>query len=220
MILRYRPIGLLAAVAVLALAGPASAFAAVAPEATLTVHFADAVTLLAIDGAAVHVTAHQAGAVIGVFDGQTDAAGIAVLSDLPHETGEGGLVTLDVVAHKDTVFTDEETGCVANDAWDAARLAIPVDGVAVDVDFTADEQQSVSSIECPPDQPPPTGEVGGIVGTPGPTLPSTDSLAEAGPTESPGAVVLAGTLLVASAGVVFLVPRRPVARRRAGTHRR
>lgn len=223
MIHRYRRtwvlVAVLAGVAGL-VAAPAGALAAVAPDATLTVRFVDAVTLLAIDRAAIHVTAHQDGAVIGEFDGETDATGIAVLIDLPREAGEGGAVRLDVIAHKETSFTDGQTGCVFNDTWDAARLAVPVDGAAIEVEFTADEQQTISSLECPPDQVPPTGDVGGIIGTPGPTLPATDSLAGAGSSETPGALVVAGGLLVASAGFVFLVPRRRLARRRARTDRR
>ena len=110
MIHRYRRPGLLvAAVAALAAAllVPSFALAAVANETTLTVRFVDAVTLLPVDRAAVHVTAHQDGAVIDEVDGETDAAGVSVLINLPHETGEGGPVTLDVVAHKNTTFTDD-----------------------------------------------------------------------------------------------------------------
>jgi hypothetical protein len=208
---RYRRLWLLAGIVAGLVAAPAGALAAVAPEATLTVHFTDAVTLLAIDGAAIHVTAHQDGAVIGEFDGETDTAGIAVLVELPRETGEGGPVTLDVVAHKATTATDEESGCVSDDAWDAARMGVPVDGVAVEVDFTVDEQQSVSSIECPPGQPEPTGEVGAAVGTPGATLPPTDSLSSTS-TESTAVVAAAG-LVGLSAGLFMLLPRRRRARK-------
>ena len=45
---------------------------------------------------------------IDEVDGETDAAGVSVLINLPHETGEGGPVTLDVVAHKNTTFTDAD----------------------------------------------------------------------------------------------------------------
>ena len=216
MIHRYRrSFGLVAVLASLAglAAAPAGALAAVAPDATLTVHFADAVTLLAIDRAQVHVTARQDGAVIGEFEGETDAAGIAVLINLPHETGEGGPVTLDVVAHKESSFTDGESGCVAIDTWDAARRGVPVDGVALSVDFTVDEQQSVSSIECPPDQPAPTGDVGGAVGTPGRTLPPTDALSTAS-SDSAGTVVVAVGLVGLSAGLLMVLPRRRPATRR------
>jgi len=207
---RYRRPGLLVA-AVMAVAAallaPVTAFAAVANETTLTVTFVDAVTLLSVDRAAVHVTAHQDGAVIAEVDGETDAAGISVLINLPHETGEGGPVTLDVVAHKETSFTDAETGCVLNDSWDASRLGVPVDDVALEVAFTADEQQAVSSIECPPEVAPPTGEVGGAVGTPGATLPPTDSVAASGST-SPGSLAVIAALVGASVGLVVLAPRR------------
>ena len=212
MIHRYRRPGLLvAAVAALAAAllVPSFALAAVANEATLTVRFVDAVTLLSVDRAAVHVTAHQDGAVIAEVDGETDAAGISVLINLPHETGEGGPVTLDVVAHKETSFTDSDTGCVLNDSWDASRLGVPVDDVALEVAFTADEQQAVSSIECPPEVAPPTGEVGGAVGTPGATLPPTDSVAGSGSgSASPGSLAVIAGLLGASVGLVALAPRR------------
>ena len=214
MIHRYRRPGLLvAAVAALAAAllVPSFALAAVANETTLTVRFVDAVTLLSVDRAAVHVTAHQDGAVIGEVDGETDAAGVSVLINLPHETGEGGPVTLDVVAHKNTTFTDDQTGCVVTDTWDASRLAVPVDGVELTVEFTADEQQAVSSIECPPEVAPPTGEVGGAVGTPGPkpvaTLPPTDSIA-ANDGSSPGSMAVIAALVGASMGLLVLVPRR------------
>jgi hypothetical protein len=210
---RYRRLWLLAGIVAGLVAAPASALAAVAPEVTLTVHFADAVTLLAIDRADIHVTAHQDGAVIGEFDGETDAAGIAVLSDLPRETGEGGPVTLDIVAHKATSFTDAESGCVANDTWDAARLGVPVDDIALSVDFTVDEQQSVSSIECPPDQPAPTGEVSGAVGTPGRTLPPTD-VASSAPSGGAGTIMVAVGLVGLSAGMLMVLPRRRPATRR------
>ena len=212
MIHRYRRPGLLVA-AVMAVAAallaPVTAFAAVANQTTLTVTFVDAVTLLSVDRAAVHVTAHQDGAVIAEVDGETDAAGISVLINLPHETGEGGPVTLDVVAHKETSFTDSDTGCVLNDSWDASRLGVPVDDVALEVAFTADEQQAVSSIECPPEVAPPTGEVGGAVGTPGATLPPTDSVAgSASGSASPGSLAVIAGLLGGSVGLVVLVPRR------------
>ena len=165
------------------------------------------------------MTAHQDGAVIDEVDGETDAAGVSVLINLPHETGEGGPVTLDVVAHKNTTFTDAQTGCVVTDTWDASRLAVPVDGVELTVEFTADEQQAVSSIECPPEVAPPTGEVGGAVGTPGATaratLPPTDTIA-ANDGSSPGSLAVIAALVGASAGLVVLVPRRRRAAVRVG----
>ncbi len=219
MIRRYRRPGLLvAAVAALAAAllVPSFALAAVANETTLTVRFVDAVSLLSVDRAAVHVTAHQDGAVIDEVDGETDAAGVSVLINLPHETGEGGPVTLDVVAHKNTTFTDASTGCTMTDTWDASRLAVPVDGVELTVEFTADEQQAVSSIECPPEVAPPTGEVGGAVGTPG-AIGKGDAAADGQPLGAPmentgGAVVAAG-LVGLSASLLMLLPRRRRARR-------
>jgi hypothetical protein len=210
---RYRRLWLLAGIVAGLVAAPAGALAAVVPEATLTVHFADAATLLAIDRADIHVTAHQDGAVIGEFDGETDAAGIAVLIDLPYETGEGGVVTLDIVAHKASSLTDPESGCMANDTWDAARLDVPVDDVALSVEFTVDEQQSVSSIECPPDQPAPTGEVSGAFGTPRRTLPPTD-VASTAPSGGADTVVIAAGVVGVSAGLLIVLPRRrPAARR-------
>jgi hypothetical protein len=83
--------------------------------------------------------------------------------------------------------------------------------VAVEVDFTVDEQQSVSSIDCPPGQPAPTGEVGAVVGTPGPTLPPTDTLSSAS-TESTGPVVVAAGLVGLSVGLLKVLPRRRRAR--------
>jgi hypothetical protein len=84
---------------------------------------------------------------------------------------------------------------------------VPVDDVALAVAFTADEQQAVSSIECPPEVAPPTGEVGGAVGTPGATLPPTDSVAGSGST-SPGSLAVIAALVGASVGLVVLAPRR------------
>lgn len=216
MILRYRRPGLLVACVLALLAAllaPAGALAAVANETALTVRFVDSVTLLPVDGAAVRVTAHQDGAAIGEFDGTTDATGLAVLAHLPHETGDGGAVTLDVVAHKESSFADAETGCVLDNTWDASRLGVAVDDVALAVDFTAGEQQAVSSIQCPPDQAPPTGEVGGAVGTPGAigtpgaTLPPTDSVARSD-AATPGSVAVIAALAGLSAGLLVLLPRR------------
>jgi hypothetical protein len=217
---RYRRPGLLfgrvasfasiAAVAglVASLAAPGPALAAVSPETTLTVQYVDSGTLLPVGHAAIQVTARQDGAVIAEFSGETDAAGTAVLADLPRETGEGGVVTLDVVAHKATSFTDEETGCVLDDTWDASRLGVAVDGTAVAVAFTADEQLAVSSIDCPPGQAAPTGEVGGAQGTPGRTLPPTDLEGAGAASSSAGAAAVIAGLLGVSAGALVLVPRR------------
>ena len=222
MILRYRHPGLFAAAVLAVIAGlvaPAAALAAVETDASVTVTFVDAVSLLPVDGATVHVTAHQDDAVIAELDATTDASGVAVIAGVPRETGEGGVVTIDVVAHKEKSLSDADTGCVLDDTWDASRMGVPVSDVALAVAFTLDEQQAVSSIQCPPDQPPPTGEVGGVVGTPGPkaTLPPTD-MAGSDPASSVGLVVVLAGLLGASAGVVVLSPRRrraevPVERR-------
>src|SRR4029078_13576383 len=77
--------------------------------------------------------------------------------------------------------------------------------------YRADEQQAVSSIECPPEVAPPTGEVGGAVGTPAAkpvaTLPPTDSIA-ANDATSPGSMAGSAALVGASMGLVVLVPRR------------
>ena len=214
MIRRYRRPGLLvAAVAALAAAllVPSFALAAVANETTLTVRFVDAVALLPVDRAAVHVTAHQDGAVIDEVDGETDAAGVSVLINLPHETGEGGPVHARRRRPQEHDLHRRQTGCVVTDTWDASRLAVPVDGVELTVEFTADEQQAVSSIECPPEVAPPTGEVGGAVGTPGATaratLPPTDTIAGNDAT-SPGSLAVIAALVGASTGLVVLVPRR------------
>ena len=211
MILRYRHPWVLAAAVLAVVAGllaPVAAFAAVETDATLTVTFVDAVSLLPVDGAAVHVTAHQDDAVIAELDATTDAAGVAVVAGGPRETGEGGVVTIDVVAHKEKSFTDADTGCVLDDTWDASRLGVPVNDAAVAVAFTLEEQQAVSSIQCPPDQPPPTGEVGGVVGTPGPraTLPPTD-LEAAGASFSAGVAVVIAGLAGLAAGLLVLSPR-------------
>jgi hypothetical protein len=210
---RYRRLWLLVGVLAAVLAAPGGALAAVELDATLTVHWIDPVTLLPIDGAVIHVTARQGDAVIGKFEGTTDATGTAVLTGLPRETGEGGAVALDVVGNKETSFTDEETGCVLADSWHAERLAVQVDGPEIAVDFTPDDTANASSLACPPDQPAPTGGVEGAQGTPGRTLPPTDSIASAS-AKSTGAAVVAVGLLGLSAGLFMLLPRRrPVARR-------
>jgi hypothetical protein len=211
---RYRRQWLLVGIIAGLLVAPASALAAVEPDATLTVQFTDTVTLLPVDGAAVHVTAHQGDQVLGEFDAATNADGAAVIPDIPRETGEGDPVTVDVVATKSTTFTDEETGCTLSDSWHAERLGVAVDDVAVSVDFTADEQTPASSLACPPDQPPPTGEVQEAVGTPGRTLPPTDSIATT-PSESSGSVVVGVGLVGLSAGLLTLLPRRRLAPHRA-----
>lgn len=220
---RYRRpwllVGVLGAVFGMLLA-PAATLAAVEADATLTVRYVDSVTLLPIDGAAVHVTARQGGAVIAEFDATTDADGGAVLTTLPRESGEASPVTIDVTAHKVASFTDAETGCILDDAWDAARLGVAVDGAEVAVEFTSDEQQAVSSLDCPPDVAPPTGEVGGAVGTPGRTLPPTDALADAGPSSAPAALIVSGGAVAAAAVLLLVMPRGRRARALGSRRRR
>jgi hypothetical protein len=200
------------AVAALALA-PAGALAAVQPDAVLTVRYTDAVTLLPVAEASVHVTARQGDAVIGQFDATTDADGAVVLPGVPLETGEGPAVVLDVEANKEATFVDDESGCAFIDTWHAERLAVAVAGQAVEVDFAPDEQLADSSIDCPAAETEPTGEVGGIVGAPKATLPSTDALGPvAAPAAEAGGLVIAAGLIAASAGLLLLTPRR----RRAG----
>ena len=115
-------------------------------------------------------------------------------------------MTVDVVAHKETHFTDQESGCVLDDTWDAARLGVPVDGAELEVEFSADEQQTISSLECPPQVVPPTGEVGGAIGTPGAPC-RRPMRVSSGRVESPGSLVVGVALVAASAGLLLLVPR-------------
>jgi hypothetical protein len=206
---RYRRPWLLAAVVASLLAAPGGALAAVETDAVLTVRFVDAETLLPVDGASVHVTASQGGTVIAEFDATTDADGAAAVGGLPRETGEADPVVVDITATKSASFTDEETGCTFADSWYAERRGVAVDAVEVTVDFSADEQSPASSIQCPPEEAPPTQEVGGAIGTPAParTLPPTDAPASVEVASSGGVAVAVGVMGVA-AGVLFLVPRR------------
>lgn len=223
MIQRYRRVGLFAMVVILAMTGPAVVAAAEPPvvvdestvvyEAVLTVHDTDAVTLLPVDGASVHVTAHQGETVLGEYDATTDADGVAVLEGLPHETGVGPIVTLDVDATKDSTFVDAETGCQLAESWHAARLAVPVEGLAVDVAFTADEQDATSSLTCPGTTP--SGDVDAATGGPQITPPATDAgAARDGGSSAAGSFLVVGAL-VALAGLTLVAPW-PRQRRRAG----
>ena len=229
--LRYRHMGLIAALAVVvSLAVPAMAAAADDPtptpspsptviddssnivfEAVLTVRYIDAATLLPVDAAAVHVVAHSGDEEVGAYDGTTDDDGVAVLEGLPIERGFGPGITLDVGAAKETSFEDPETGCHGGDSWSAVRVAVPVDGDAISVDFAVSEQVTSSSLSCP--EPTPSGEVGGIVGTPGVTPPPTDAAAAApADTSSRGGLVVVG-LLLGLAGLVLLAIRPRLGRR-------
>jgi hypothetical protein len=218
---RYRRLWLLVAVVASLLAGPAGALAAVETDTVLTVRFVDAETLLPVDGAAVHVTASQGAIVIAEFDVTTDADGLAVVAALPRETGEGDPVVVDVTATKSTSFTDDESGCTFADSWYAERLAVAVDGAEVSVDFTADEQSPASSIQCPPEEVPPSQEVEGTVGTPAPaaTLPSTDTLGDSADGASGGIAVVIAVIGIA-AGMLFLAPCGRLATRRDPLRRR
>jgi hypothetical protein len=222
---RYRRVGLFAVVVILAMTGPAVVAAAdpppvvvdestVAYEAVLTVHDTDAVTLLPVDGASVHVTAHQGETVLGEYDATTDANGVAVLEGLPHETSGGTIVTLDVDATKDSMFVDEETGCQLAESWHAARLAVPVEGLTVDVAFTADEQDATSSLTCP--GPTPSGDVDAATGGPQITPPATDvGPAPDGGSNAGGSFLVIGAL-VALAGLTLVAPRPRLRRGTSG----
>lgn len=211
---KYGRIGIVAAaVLLISMALPALVVAAepsetVVHDATLTVRFTHAVTLLPVDAAHVHVIARQADAVIGEYDGRTDVDGVAVLNGLPIETGSGPAVLLQVIADKATTFEDAESGCSLAETWHAERVDVAVDGPAVEVAFGSDEQDSTSSIACP-DTAVPSGGVGGIIGGPQITPPATD--VEVSPTtgrsDSTGALLVVG-FLFALAGV-SLIARRP-----------
>jgi hypothetical protein len=195
-----------AAIPGLALAADPLAGGGIAFEATLTVRFTDAVTLLPVDAAAVHVTARQADAIVGEYDGTTDADGMAVLAGLPIETGEGPAVRLGVVADKSTTSEDPGSGCSLASTWHAERADIAVETATVEVAFGDTEQDSTSSISCPGTQP--TGEVGGVIGAPGITLPATDAAVQTTTsTSDPGAALVVG-FIFALAGL-SLVLRRP-----------
>lgn len=211
MIHRYRRPLLLVGVIAGLLAAPAGASAAVLPDAVVTVQFTDAVTLLPVDGAAVHVTARQADQVLGEYDATTGADGSAVLTGLPIEDGDGVAVVIDVVVDKASTVVDEESACTFIDTWHAERLGLAVDSPAVDVSFTPEEQSGSSLVDCEGGEgAEPTGQVGGVVGTPKApkaTLPSTDALGAAGQTGWSIGPIVAGALLALSAGLLFAVPR-------------
>ena len=210
---KYGRIGIVAAaVMLLSAAVPAFAIAAepgetVALDATLTVRFIDAVTLLPVDAANVHVTARQGDAVLGEYDGMTNVEGAAVLTGLPIETGSGPAVLLQVTADKATTFEDTESGCLLAESWHAERVDVAVDGPAVEVAFGIDEQNSTSSITCP-DTTVPSGGVGGVIGRPQITPPATDIEASPrnGRADSGGAVLVVG-FLFALAGVSLIARR-------------
>jgi len=202
---RYRRHLLLVGVIAGLLAAPAGASAAVQPDAVLTIRYTDAVTLLPVEGAAVTVTAHQGDELLAELSGTTGADGVAVVSGLPIETGEGAGVVVDVVVDKASTVVDEESGCTFSDSWHAERHDVAVDAALVEVEFAADEQSASSLVDCE-GAPEPTGEVGGIAGTPKATLPSTDTLADAAPGTSLGLLIVGG-LVVLAAGLLLVVPR-------------
>jgi hypothetical protein len=180
--------------------------AAVAFEATLTVRFTDAVTLLPVDAAQVRVTARQADAIVGEYDGTTDAEGAAVLTGLPIGTDDGPAVRLTVVADKATTSEDEDSGCSLAESWHAERADVAVDATSVEVVFGEAEQDTSSSISCPETEP--TGAVGGVIGTPGLTLPPTDSTVPTpSSTSDVGAAIVVGFIF--SLAGLSLVLRRP-----------
>ena len=214
MIHRYRRLCLLVGLVAGLLVAPMSALAAVDTDAVVTVKFVDAETLLPVDGAPVKVRATQGETVVAELEATTDDTGTAVVSAVPRETGDGEPVLLEVTAQKATVFTDEETGCVHGLSWFARRAGVVVDATAVAVEFNPNEQAPGSSLACPPGEPEPTQQVGGAVGTPGAkhTLPPTDALAAPAETAVNGAVVALGLVALAAA-ILFLTPRRRLARR-------
>jgi len=211
---RYRRLWLLVGLLVAFVAAPVGARAAVENDAVVTVTFVDAVTLLPVEGATVHVKAHQGDTVLAELSAMTDASGIAVIPAVPRETGEGDPVAIDVSASKDTTFTDTDTGCVFADSVHAERLGVAVDAAEVAVDFTPGEQIPASSITCPPDESEPSQEVEEAVGTPGQPLPPTDALAAPAQTSSDGLVSVVGLVVIASA-VALVTPRRRLSRVRA-----
>lgn len=215
MIHRYRRFWLLVGVVVgLLAAAPSSALAAVENDAVVTVTLVDGVTLLPVEGATVHVKAHQGDTVLAELSATTDASGVAVVDAVPRESGEGDAVVIDVSASKETSFTDAETGCVHADSVFAERLGVAVDAAEVAVEFTPAEQNPASSITCPPDESEPSQEVEGAVGTPGHTLPPTDMLTAPAETSGNGLAVTVGLVVIASA-VAFVTPRRRLSRVRA-----
>jgi hypothetical protein len=208
---RYRRLWLLVGVLAGLLAAPAGASAAVLPDAVLTVQYVDAVTLLPVDGALVHVTARQADEVIGEYDATTGADGSAVLTALPIDDDEGAAVMLDVVVDKASTVVDEESACTFSDTWHAERLGVEVDAPAVEVAFTPEEQSASSLVDCDGgdggEGATPTGAVGGVVGTPKATLPATDTVATAA--EATTSVPFVAGALAVLAGLVLLVVPRP-----------
>ena len=209
MIHRYRRLWLLVGLLVAFVAAPVGARAAVENDAVVTVTFVDGVTLLPVEGATVHVKAHQGETVLADLTATTDASGVAVVDAVPRETGEGDPVMIDVSASKETTFTDDETGCEYADSVFAARLGVAVDAADVAVEFTPGEQNPASSITCPPTEPEPSQEVKEAVGTPGPkhTLPPTDALAAPAQASGNGFAVIIALVVIASA-VAFVTPRR------------
>ena len=221
MIHRYRRHWLLVGVLAGLLAAPGGASAAVLPDAVLTVQYTDAVTLLPVDGATVHVTARQDDKVIGEYDATTDADGSAVLTGLPIDDGEGAAVVVDVVVDKASTIIDEESACTFSDTWHAERLGVAVDSPALEVAFTPEEQSASSLIDCEGGEgAAPTGAVGGVVGTPKATLPSTDALSESEPAGGSSGLVVAGALLALTAGLLFALPRPRPRRAQATVSRR
>ena len=216
MIRRSGRIGTVAATILMAIAGASGnvvaadpmVSASVAFEATVTVRFVDAVTLLPVEAADVHVTARQMDALVGEYEATTDADGTAVLTALPIETGDGPAVRLRVVADKATTNVDEATGCSLAETWHAERADVTVDGPAVEIVFGDAEQDSASSMSCPDTEP--TGAVGGIIGTPGMTLPPTDAAVQSTTsTSDPGAAVVVGFIFgMAGLSLVLRRPRR------------
>ena len=208
MIHRYRRPLLLVGVIAGLLAAPAGAFAAVQPDAVLTVRYTDAVTLLPVEGAAVTVTAWQGDEVVAELVSTTGADGTAVVEGLPIETGEGDPVVVDVVVDKASTVVDQESGCTFSDSWHAERHGVTVDAAAIDVEFAAEEQSASSLIDCE-GGPEPTGQVGGITGTPKApkaTLPSTDASLDTTTGASFGLLVVGG-LLAVSVGLLLVIPR-------------
>jgi hypothetical protein len=207
-------IGTVAATILLAVAGASGSVVAADPvvsatvafEATLTVRFTDAGTLLPVEAAQVHVTARQADTVVGEYDGTTDAEGTAVLTGMPIETGDGPAVRLSVVADKSTTSVDAATGCSLAETWHAERADVTVDGPVIEVAFGEAEQDPSSSISCPDTEP--TGAVGGVIGTPGITLPPTDTTVPTASSTSDMGAAIVVVFIFSLAGLSLLL-RRP-----------
>lgn len=216
MIRRSGRIGTVAATILMAFAGASGSVVAADPavnasvafDATVTVRFVDAVTLLPVDGAAVHVIVHQADVVIGEYDAMTDGDGSAVLAGLPIETGDGPTISLDVAADKSSTVDDAASGCSLAETWHAERAGIAVDRAAIEVVFGDAEQDSTSSLVCPNSEP--TGAVAGAVGTPHVTLPPTDGAVRTTTSASdPGAAIVVGFIFgMAGLSLVLRRPRR------------